>query len=113
MKIKRRKVTDKRDETFFGKLERSTVSRQLVYKITVENLKDRPVDLDLMDHLPVSKTDKIDIKDVRVSPPPTATNVMDREGVLQWRLTVKPGARQEILMTFTVTHPKDISLQGF
>ena len=50
------------EETFFGKIERKTIVRTIAFKITVENLKDKPVTIKIVDSIPVSRTDKIEVK---------------------------------------------------
>ena len=109
--IKREKVKDKSQETFFGKIERLTVIRELGFKITVENLKDKPVKLKLIDSIPVSKTDKIEVKDVKLAPEPAKTGYQDKEGVMLWETELKPKEKKEISIEFTVTYPKDLPVE--
>ena len=109
----REKITDKRKETaFFKAIERKTIERALAYKISVENLKDKPVTLKLLDSIPVAKTDKIEVKDVNISPKPTEQNYKDREGVLLWDLSLKPNEKKEITIEFAVSYPKDLPISG-
>jgi hypothetical protein len=78
----------------------------------VENLKDKPIKMRILDSVPVSKTDKIEVKDVKITPNPTEKNYQEKEGVLLWELEMKPGERKEIRIEFTVTHPKDQPVSG-
>ena len=105
--VKREKTGDKADETFLGGFERDTVVRKLTYKITAENRKDRPVRLTVLDRIPVSKTDRIEVKDVRLTPAPDQKNHLDRKGVMRWVLPLKPKEKKEIVLSFTVTYPKE------
>jgi uncharacterized protein (TIGR02231 family) len=107
--VKREKTRDKIKETFLGKFERDTVVRELTYKITAENRKDRPVRLTILDRIPVSKTDRIEVKDVRMVPEPDRKNHLDREGVMRWALSLQPKEKREIVLSFTVTYPKEFS----
>jgi hypothetical protein len=68
--VKREKVTDRRKETFFGKIERDSVVRELGYRIVAENLRDKPVSLRIVDSLPVSRIDRIKVEDLTLTPPP-------------------------------------------
>ena len=70
--VRREKVSDKRRETFFGQIERDTVAREITYRVILENLKDRPVTVQLLDHVPVSRTDRIRVADLvlRAGPGP-------------------------------------------
>lgn len=105
--VKREKVLDKKDETFFGKVERDTIVRNVTYKITAENLKDMPVSLKIIDAIPVSKTDKIAVKDIKLSQEPVTRSYLDREGVCLWELQLAKGEKREITIDFTLTYPKN------
>jgi len=106
--IKREKIKDKSQEMFFGKIERLTVIRELGFKITLENLKDKPIKLRLLDSIPISKTDKIEVKDVKIAPEPTKKNYQDKEGVMLWEMDLKAKEKKEVSIEFTVTYPKDM-----
>ena len=105
--VKREKIHDKARETYFGKFERDTVVRELKYKITVENLKNRPVTLKILDHIPVSRTDRIEVKDLKLTPTPTRKDIQDRKGVMLWEQKLKPGAKNQITIEFVATYPKE------
>jgi uncharacterized protein (TIGR02231 family) len=105
--VKRRKIRDTAKETYFGKFERDTVVRELTYKITAENLKDKTVTLKILDHIPVSKTDRIEVKDLQLTPEATEKNILDRQGVLLWEQQLKPKEKKEITIEFVVTYPKE------
>lgn len=106
--VKREKIKDKIKETFLGKIERNTIIRTLAYKITVENIKSKPVRLKVLDSIPVSKTDKVEVKDLKISPDPTEKNYLDKEGVMLWEYTLEPEVKQEINIEFVVTYPKNL-----
>jgi len=107
VKVKREKIKDKIKETFFGKIERKTVIREMVFKITLENIKEKPIKIRVVDSIPVSRTDKIEVKDLEITPAPVERNYQDKEGVLLWEFDLKPGDKQEINIEFVVTYPKD------
>jgi len=105
--LKREKLKDKIKETYFGTLQRDTVVREFAYKITAENGKNQAMLLKLEDSIPVSKTDKIQVKDVKLTPAPDLRNYKDKEGVMLWNLKLSPGEKKEILIDFVVTYPAD------
>lgn len=107
LKVRREKLTDKLTETFFGKVDRSSVARELEFSTKIENLKDEPVRIHLFDSIPVSKTDRIQIKGVEVKPEPTQKNHQELEGVMLWDIQVKPRAVLDVRVKFFVKHPKD------
>jgi uncharacterized protein (TIGR02231 family) len=112
LKVKKEKIKDKIDETFFGKIERQTIVRAIGYKITMENIKDKAVKLKIIDNVPVSKTDKIEVKDLKISPEPIQTKYQDKEGVMLWEFNLNPGEKKEIAIEFVLTYPKDIPVYG-
>jgi uncharacterized protein (TIGR02231 family) len=112
VKIKRKKIKDKVKETFFGKFERNTVVRTMVFKITAENLKDKPLTMNIIDNVPVSRTDKIKVEDVKIKPEPTERNYQDKEGVHRWSFGLKPKEVKEIDISFVVSYPRDEPVLG-
>jgi len=112
VKVKREKIKDKVKETFFGKIKRQTIVREMAFKITVENLKEKTIKINIIDSIPVSKTDMIEVKDLKINPKPSKKDYQDREGVLFWELEVNPKEKEEIDIEFTVTYPKDTPIFG-
>ena len=87
--------------------------REVAYKMTLENLKKTPVEVQVLDHIPVSRTDRIEVNNVAISPEPIVKNYNDREGVMLWKLELAPSEKREIDIGFVVTYPKELSLPGF
>ena len=112
VKVKREKIKDKIRETFFGKIERQTIIRDMEYKISIENLKDKPMMIKILDNIPVSKTDKIVVKDVKLTPEPKEKDYQDREGVNLWEFDINAKGKKEITIEFTITYPKDHPVYG-
>lgn len=112
IKVSREKILDKKDETFFGNIKRNTIIRNLSFKITVENLKDKTAKIKILDSIPVAKTDKIEVKNVQITPEPTEKNYQDKEGLYLWDLSVKPQSKKEITIDFTITYPEDKPIVG-
>ncbi len=110
--IKREKLKDKIQETFFKKLERQTIIRNLAFKITAENLKDKPIKLELVDVIPVSQSDRIEVKDILLNPKPDKENYLDKEGLNLWIVNLQPGEKKEVEISFTITYPKDMPISG-
>ncbi len=99
--VKREKV----NPGFLGKNEKL----RLVYKITVQNLRKNPAQVELLDQLPVSQNDKIEVKDVTIQP---AQSKKDDKGILTWTLTLAPQEKREITIDFIIEYPKDASVLG-
>jgi len=107
IKVGREKVTDKISETFFGVVDRGSVARELEFRIVLENLKEEPVRVHLLDHIPVSQTDRIQVKGLDLNPEPVTRDYQKREGVMLWRLDLDSRATANIHTKFFVKHPKD------
>ncbi|MBF0216619.1 MAG: DUF4139 domain-containing protein [Candidatus Omnitrophica bacterium] len=110
--VKREKVKDKLDETFLGKIERLTVMRSLSFRITVENMKDKPALLRLVDAIPVSATDKVVVKDLVFSVQPDEKNYLGKEGVMLWKIPLGPKETKTVTVDLNVTYPKDETVAG-
>jgi len=111
--VKREKIVDRRKETFFGKIDRDSVVRELNYRIIVENLRDKPVSITIVDSVPVSRTDRIKVEDLSLTPAPDQKDSENRKGVMEWHLSLAPGKKQDIEQKFTVIYPKELPPMGF
>jgi uncharacterized protein (TIGR02231 family) len=106
VKVKRELVRrEKSGPAFLGKNERVNQ----VFRITVENLRNRPVEIEVQDQIPVSQNTKIEVKDVKILPAPSSR---DEKGILTWKLKLNPAQKQEITIEFTVEYPKDSRVMG-
>lgn len=106
LKVKRELVKrEKSAPGFLGKDERVNQ----VFRITLENLRDRPVEIEVQDQLPVSQNTKIEIKDVKIIPAPSSR---DEKGILTWKLKLDPRQKQEIILDFSVEYPKGSRIIG-
>ncbi|MCK4912349.1 MAG: DUF4139 domain-containing protein [Candidatus Omnitrophica bacterium] len=112
VKVEKKEIRDKIDETFFKKIQRQTVIRDMVFKITAENLKSETITLKIIDVIPVSRTDRIEVKDVKINPKPTKENHNDVEGLNLWKLRLAPGQKKEITIEFIITYPKGEHISG-
>ncbi|RKY28553.1 MAG: hypothetical protein DRP61_01460 [Candidatus Omnitrophota bacterium] len=112
VKVEKKKIKDEVKETFFGKIERKTIIRKLAYKIVLENLKDKEINIKVLDNIPVSRTDKIEVKDLKINPQPKVKDYQDKKGVNLWEIKLKPEEKKEINIEFTLTYPKEVNIWG-
>ena len=112
VRIKKEKIKDQRDETFFGKIDKSTITRKFEYLISIDNLKEEQTEVHILDFIPVSQTDRITVKDVAYSIEPTDRDYQNKSGFNRWILKVEPKQKSQIQINFTVTYPKDAEIQG-
>jgi len=106
VKVKYEQVKkEKLNPGFLGKTEKL----HLVYKITIQNLRKNAAEIDVMDQLPISQNDKIEIKDVDIKP---AQTKKDEKGILTWKLSLAPQEKKEITIDFTIEYPRDANIVG-
>ncbi|MBF0533147.1 MAG: mucoidy inhibitor MuiA family protein [Candidatus Omnitrophica bacterium] len=110
--VKRDLLEEKTDDTFLGNIPSANQTTFFAYKITVENHKKKEIKINVYDQIPVAQDDKIHVKDVKYSVKPSAENYLDRKGVNQWQMTLKPGEKQVIAYSFIVEHPRQLVVEG-
>ena len=64
--------------------------------------------VEIVDQIPRSQRDKVEIKLLGVQP--AATGGPDADGVIRWRLDLSPGATQTLKLSYRITRPKDWQL---
>jgi uncharacterized protein (TIGR02231 family) len=112
IKIKREKITDKVDENLFAKINRQTIIHDFAYKVTAENLKNKLITLEIIDNIPVSRTDKIKVEQISLTPKPTIKDYQETKGVNLWRLKLDKGEHKEINIKFRLKYPEDQYISG-
>ncbi|MBI4832077.1 MAG: mucoidy inhibitor MuiA family protein [Candidatus Lindowbacteria bacterium] len=107
IKVKREELVRKEDETrILGKKK----ERRFKDKLTVENHKTTPIELLLVDQIPVSEHEDIVVSDIKFSEKPGERDA--DKGIVKWRLSLAPGAKKEIVVEFVVAHPLDMIIEG-
>jgi len=79
------------------------------YRVKVENFKDAPQTVSVLDQLPVSQREEVTVKEVRIEPEPA---VRKDGGVFKWEFKLNPGEKAEARLEFYVEFPKDAQLTG-
>ena len=108
VRCQREKLVDKTAESLLGGMvDRLSTVRHLRYRILVENLKQQSTRMRLLDAIPVSRTDRIQVKDIKIRPEPTEKDYRRQEGLMRWEFELAPEETQEITLEFFVKHPKN------
>ncbi|WP_135504061.1 DUF4139 domain-containing protein [Roseovarius aestuariivivens] len=92
-----------------GVISRSNALEETV-RITVENLTQSTWPLVVIDRVPFTEQEDLEI-DWRATPAPAEQNIDDQRGILAWRFDLAPGATQEIRLSKTITWPDGWVLQ--
>ena len=77
------------------------------FKTTLRNGHDFPIKVAISDQLPVSENEDIVVEMLQATTAPTATNLRDKRGVLEWVFEAKPGEVRDIAFAWRVRWPKD------
>lgn len=83
------------------------------YVVKVENLHGREIEIAVVDRLPVPRDEDIEVELLPASTEPTAQDLEDRKGVLEWRYAYTGGETKEISFGYAVSHPEDRVITDF
>ena len=83
------------------------------YLITAVNHHAVPIELTLLDQLPVAQDERIEVERLDGGTAPTETDYDDVRGVLAWKRELEPGEELKIEFGFAVTYPEDLQVGGF
>ena len=74
-------------------------------KITVRNLHDWTVPVTVIDQVPVSEHEKIEIEILPMTTEPSESNYEEKQGVLAWTFDLKPQEQNEIALSYEIRWP--------
>jgi uncharacterized protein (TIGR02231 family) len=109
-KIKIERTVLKRNEGSAGLIVTTSKTDERSFKTAVRNGHDFPIKVAIEDQLPVSENEKILVEMLPSTTPPTASNIRDKRGVLEWAFEARPGEIKEINFAWRVRWPKDKSI---
>jgi uncharacterized protein (TIGR02231 family) len=78
--------------------------------ITVENTGEEAWPVRILDQVPYSEQDDLEIE-VSASPEPTETDVEGQRGILAWEFDLAAGAKQTIMLEHVLTWPEGLILR--
>jgi uncharacterized protein (TIGR02231 family) len=81
------------------------------FKTVIRNGHEFAIRVAIEDQLPVSETEDIQVEMLPVSTQPTARDLRDRRGVMEWAFEAKPGETREVKLGWRVRWPKDRAVQ--
>ena len=106
-KIKIERTVLKRNEGSAGLIMTTSKTDERAFKTTVRNGHDFPIRIAIEDQLPVSENEEIQVEMLPSTTPPTASNIRDRRGVLEWAFEAKAGEVRDITFAWRIRWPKD------
>jgi predicted secreted protein len=78
--------------------------------ITVENTGSEAWPVRILDQVPYSEQDDLEIE-VSASPEPTETDIEGQRGILAWEFDLAAGGKETITLEHTMTWPEGMVLQ--
>jgi uncharacterized protein (TIGR02231 family) len=104
VKVKREELKSHKEAGLFGKNRMS-----YRYRIEVQNFRKEAQTMIVRDQLPLAGDDEIT---VALDEPSLKPDEIKSDGVLTWKLYVKPGEKQEISFGIIIEYPKDREISG-
>jgi uncharacterized protein (TIGR02231 family) len=105
IKVERELTERTVDKTLIGNTRRIFLG----YKIALTNLLATPAKIAVLDQLPVARAEDIKVKMRDASPKPNDQSDLN---VLKWELELKPQEKREVTFSFSVEHPREMTLTG-
>ncbi|MFH1530488.1 MAG: mucoidy inhibitor MuiA family protein [Pseudomonadota bacterium] len=96
--VKLSRVLDRKNSDIDRK---KTTRMRVKWVITVENLSDQPVTLDLADRIPISQNSAIEVDKISI----TGDMEPDSKGLLKWTLTLAPKEKRTFTIGYRVEYP--------
>jgi Domain of unknown function (DUF4139)/N-terminal domain of unknown function (DUF4140) len=102
VKVSRKLIKEYSSRKFIG----SNRTENKEYEISIRNSKDVPVDIEILDQIPVSTTKEIEVEDIKVSD----AQINKETGILNWIFTLTAGQEKKLRIVYSVKYPKDKKL---
>jgi uncharacterized protein (TIGR02231 family) len=102
--LKISRVLDKKHSALVRK---QRTQMQLAFVVTVENLSNKVMPLDLADRVPVSEDRDVVISGVKISPDVKP----DSKGILRWPVTLQPKEKRRFEIRYQIEYPPSLVLE--
>lgn len=106
-KVKIERAVLKRNEGSAGLIVTTSKTDERAFKTTIRNGHDFPIHVAIEDQLPVSEVDEIVVEMLPTTTPPSAKDIRDKRGVMEWSFDAKSGEIRDINFAWRVRWPKD------
>jgi hypothetical protein len=100
--LKREKLKDYTTKQFIGNKKEETRA----YQTQIKNNKKETINMIVLDQIPVSRLEEIEVKILEVS----KGRVQKESGEVKWELSISPSDSKELKLQYSVKYPKDRSL---
>jgi uncharacterized protein (TIGR02231 family) len=90
--------------------DKRRIDRQYVTKIA--NYHQQPIEITLLEQMPVSSNESVTIELLPDTSPPTETSWRDQDGVLAWTGSYGPAEENTYKFGYSITYPEDFTVGG-
>ncbi|MDZ7823388.1 MAG: DUF4139 domain-containing protein [Ahrensia sp.] len=90
----------------------SSLTDERSTKTTIRNLHNFPIDVKMLDRLPVANHEDIIVTMLPATTKPTVTDLDDQRGILSWSVNLAAGAQTVIDFGYRVSWPKAMMISG-
>ncbi len=104
VRVERKQILHEVDKRIIGERRRIRMG----YEITLENLLDTPITLELRDQIPYAKHEQIKVRLENASPSAEEQEL----GLLRWTLKLAPRSKKSVRFEFTVEYPVGLHVVG-
>lgn len=89
-------------------LLRKSESRQRQFLVEITNRHSIPLEITVLDRMPVARDERIQVTLTDGSEEPTRRDLDDRPGILAWTREYAPGESRRLRYGFRITYPEDV-----
>lgn len=108
VRVARELVSRKREGVGMGKRQSRWT---FTYRISVQNLRDQAVSVDVRDQVPVSADERVSVKILEATGIAEALQA-DPRGLAEWSLELAPGETRQLTLSYSVTAPHTSEIGG-
>ena len=101
--VTRTKLKDYSKTQFVGNKRKET----LTYELVAKNNRKSAIDIDILDQIPISQTDEIEVKVLEISD----AKYNEETGELKWHYRLQAGESKKIRLSFSIKYPKNKKVQ--
>jgi hypothetical protein len=94
-------------------LFRNKIQVMLGYAIIAENFKRDRVELTIIDQIPVSKSEEIEVEVDQITPQPIPDTSFAEKGILKWKLELESGEKKTVEVRYRVIYPKNTRIEEY
>lgn len=73
------------------------------YVVTAENVSDRPITVQIVNHVPVSESTNVKVSNLHILPECRP----DAQGLVRWEVTLAPKEKRELRLEYTLEYPTE------